>query len=251
MPNKIDAYREVLRELEDWEPYLEKESGLPGPRPNLELAKAVALEGVPEFFEHLRKYGPDQAPANTPKEFLAFCGTLGLAKLLVLGHPGTLEVAREQAADPRWRIREAAVLALQRWGRHYPDTLVAAMNDWAEGSALEKRAAVATLCEPELLENETVARRTLELLDKVMNSIQRIGDRSGLGFRTLRETLSESWSVAVVAAPDRGKELMEKWVESSDSDIRWIIRQSLGHTKLLRLDADWVKAQREKLDMAV
>jgi hypothetical protein len=50
--NKADSYRQVLKTLADWEPYLLQESGLPGPRGNLELAQVVADEGDRELFEH-------------------------------------------------------------------------------------------------------------------------------------------------------------------------------------------------------
>ena len=74
--NKADSYRQVLKTLTDWEPYLLKESGLPGPRGNLELAQVVANEGDRELFEHFLTYTPDVAPVNSPQEFLAFCGVV-------------------------------------------------------------------------------------------------------------------------------------------------------------------------------
>ncbi len=40
--SKLNDYLQKLRELDDWTPYLLKNSGLPGPRGNLELAQAVA-----------------------------------------------------------------------------------------------------------------------------------------------------------------------------------------------------------------
>ena len=43
--NKTEIYRQTLASLQDWEPYLLQESGLPGPRGNLELAQVVADEG--------------------------------------------------------------------------------------------------------------------------------------------------------------------------------------------------------------
>ena len=43
--SKIDDYRQTLKRLDNWIPFLLKESGLPGPRGNLELAYAVAEEG--------------------------------------------------------------------------------------------------------------------------------------------------------------------------------------------------------------
>jgi len=44
--SKRDQYREKLRTLEDWDAYLMKESGLPGPRGNLELAQAADQDGA-------------------------------------------------------------------------------------------------------------------------------------------------------------------------------------------------------------
>ena len=43
--SKTEDYRKKLRELESWDEYLLQESGLPGPRGNLELAQVVADEG--------------------------------------------------------------------------------------------------------------------------------------------------------------------------------------------------------------
>ncbi len=43
--NKSDTYRQILATLPEWEPYLLQESGLPGPRGNIELAQVVADMG--------------------------------------------------------------------------------------------------------------------------------------------------------------------------------------------------------------
>mgnify|MGYP006269874339 FL=1 len=80
--SKVEIYRRELKQLEDWEPYLLKESSLPGPRGNIELARAVAEEGDEALFESLLSFGPDKAPTNSPQEFLAFCGVLGQGTLL-------------------------------------------------------------------------------------------------------------------------------------------------------------------------
>ncbi len=40
--SRIEQHRRDLAGLADWEPYLHEHSGLPGPRANLELARAVA-----------------------------------------------------------------------------------------------------------------------------------------------------------------------------------------------------------------
>ncbi|HEX6035679.1 MAG TPA: hypothetical protein VFY83_14660, partial [Anaerolineales bacterium] len=72
---KKDQYRHTLRDLDDWTLFLEKESGLPGPRGNLELAYAVAEEGNKKQFQ---QWLSAKAEENTPEVFLVFCGVVGL-----------------------------------------------------------------------------------------------------------------------------------------------------------------------------
>jgi hypothetical protein len=48
--SKSEYYRETLRTLADWDSFLLKESGLPGPRANLELVNVVADEGTETQF---------------------------------------------------------------------------------------------------------------------------------------------------------------------------------------------------------
>lgn len=45
---KVQAYIEKLKGIENWDAYLMRESGLPGPRGNLELVQAVAEIGNEE-----------------------------------------------------------------------------------------------------------------------------------------------------------------------------------------------------------
>src|SRR5512147_1747201 len=101
--SKIDDYRQTLKKLDDWIPFLKKESGLPGPRGNLELAHAVAREGRKQQFEQLLLF---QAQENTPEVFLVFCGVTGLGKLAAC-EPRLFEQLRPYASDARWRVREA------------------------------------------------------------------------------------------------------------------------------------------------
>jgi hypothetical protein len=83
---KVDAYRETLETLDEWDSFLLEESGLPGRRANLELARAVADEGGEETFKRFLSFVAKRAPTNSPHEFLAFCGILGLGKLLAGGN---------------------------------------------------------------------------------------------------------------------------------------------------------------------
>jgi hypothetical protein len=256
----------------DWEPYLLSRSNLPGPRGNLELAAAVAELGTEAQFRRWAALGPDVAPENTPECFLAFCGVVGLGAVMarrggfsaidattaVNEEPavdGGLAAARENpplqilrtlASDPRWRIREGVAMALQRWGDADMAGLLAAMADWAAGNPWEQRAAAAALCEPRLLKNATRAAAVLHILDEITARFARpLGFsetlRASDALKTLRQGLAYCWSVAVVARPDVGKPLMEKWLASDDPDIRWIMRENLKKNRLVKMDAAWVK----------
>ena len=143
---KVEQYQKRLRQLESWDDYLLNHSNLPGPRGNIELAQAVAREGDAQLFQRYLNFDAEQAPTNTPHEFLAFCGTVGLGKLLAEGDLSVLRQLRQLAADPRWRIREGVAMALQNWGAHDMSALIAEMQDWSKRNLYEKRAAMAALC---------------------------------------------------------------------------------------------------------
>ncbi len=131
--SKIDDYRQTLKKLDDWIPFLRKESGLPGPRGNLELAYAVAEEGNEKQF----------------KQFLL---------------------------------------------------------ENADGSKDER-------------------------------------------FKVLRQGMGYCWSVAVAALPEIGKPMMEKWLDSQDKNICWMMKENLKKNRLVKMDADWVQACIKRLEV--
>lgn len=237
---RTDRYRQALSALDEWEPFLLAESRLPGPRANLELVAAVAELGDEGLFERLLSHGPEVAPANHPREFLALCGVVGLGRLLAEGRLDLLELLRGYAADPRWRMREGVRMALQQLGARDMDRLLDEMARWSSGTPLEQRAAAAALCEPGLLGDEEHANRTLTILDEITASLLEQEDRRSEAFRALRQGLGYCWSVAVAALPEAGKPLMEKWLASEDRDVRWIMKQNLSKARLVRADPQWV-----------
>lgn len=239
--SKIDRYRQILRTLEDWDSFLMDESGLPGPRANLELVQAVADEGELDRFQRYLAYDPLQAPTNSPQVFLAVCGVVGLGKYLAEGRYELFETLRQLASDPRWRIREAVCMALQRLGAVDMDVLLGEMQRWSRGNPLEQRAAAAALCEPKLLTRERYAGAVLQILDEITQSFTTIEDRRDEAVRVLRKGLGYCWSVAVVALPEEGRAFMEKWFASQDEDILWIMKENLKKKRLSRMDPAWVE----------
>ncbi len=238
--DKVATYQAVLLNLETWDDYLLQESGLPGPRGNIELAQAVTEIASEKQLTMWLAYDVQAAPTNSPYEFLAFCGVLGQGKLLAEGNLEALKVLRSAASDPRWRIREAVAMALQRYGRGNMESLLAEMEIWSHGNWLEKRAAAAALCEPELLVDSGETKRVLKILNLITGSILTAAGRSQEGFKALRKGLGYCWSVAVVANPSFGKPLLEKWIQCADPDVQWIMGQNLKKKRLERLDAQWV-----------
>ena len=245
--SKVHDYRTTLQTQTDWEAYLLKESGLPGPRANLELMQAVSDEGRLPQFRRWAAFSPEQAPTNSPEVFLVCCGVVGLGRLLADGDERQWKPLRKHANDPRWRVREAVVLGLQRLGDVDMQRLLAPMLEWGSGNWLEQRAAVAVLCEPRLLKVAASARATLRLLDDVTSTVAAAKDRRCDEFDVLRKSLGYCWSVAAVALPEVGKPLMEKWLASTDSDVRWIMRENLTKARLARMDEAWVRRCRIQL----
>ncbi|MEW6457776.1 MAG: hypothetical protein AB1441_01725 [Bacillota bacterium] len=244
---KVDEYRNRLKSLADWKPFLLAESGLPGKRANLELLEAVAAEGTRELFLELAAFTPEKASADSPHEFLAACGVAGLGKLIAWGDTGLLPELRRHAPDPRWRVRESVAIALQYIGDADMDFLLREMDGWSRGSLYEQRAAAAGLCEPRLLAERKHAMAVLALLDRITAGLITVEDRTSPGFSILRKALGYCWSVAVTALPAPGKELMEKWFSSRDKDILWIMRENLKKQRLTRLDAEWVRKAQQRL----
>lgn len=244
---KVEDYRQKLRHLENWEPFLLKESGLPGPRGNLELASAVAEEGDENRFLGYLDFDPSKAPTNSPFEFLAFCGILGLGKLVSEGRWEYMETLRRHASDPRWRIREGVAMALQRLGDRDMGALLESMSVWSRGTLLEKRAAAAALCEPRLLGNKRHARRVLRILDHITVDFSQETQRRTEAFRVLKKGLGYCWSVAVASLPEEGKAMMEKWLITADRDVQWVIGENLKKNRLERMDPAWASRCKRKL----
>lgn len=247
--SKVERYRETLQALDEWEPFLLRESGLPGPRGNLELVRAAADTGSETQFRRWLTYDADRAPTNSPQEFLAVCGVVGLGRLLAEGRVDLLPTIRACAADPRWRTREGAAMALQRWGAADMDALLAAMDGWSRGSLLERRAAVAALCEPALLADRARVEAVLRLLNAITSSLQGETNRGSDDFKVLRKALGYGWSVAVAACPDAGKPALETWLSCGDRDVIWVMKENLKKDRLARMDAAWVAASKKRLGM--
>ena len=141
-------------------------------------------------------------------------------------------------------------MALQRRGDADMSALLAAMQSWAAADdPLVQRAAAAALCEPRLLKDPEHAAAVLLVLDQTTARLSQTppSARKSDAFKTLRQALGYRWSVAVVASPEGGRLLMEKWLVSPDSDIRWIMRENLKKNRLQKIDSVWVASLQAKV----
>jgi hypothetical protein len=246
--SKLDEYTRALRDVDDPEPYLLEHSGLPGPRGNIELGLAAAEVRSAAELRRWASLGADVAPTGGAEEFLAFCGVVGLGRLLVEGDPTALSELRAHASDQRWRVREGVAMALQRWGAEDFDALAAAMAEWARGSWLERRAAAAALCEPVLLTDDARVEAVVAVLEEATAGVTEAepAQRRSDDFKAMRKGLGYCWSVAVAAAPAVGRPafeaLVERAVAGGDRDLRWIVRENLRKRRLERVDPQWVAA---------
>jgi hypothetical protein len=239
MPGKIEQYIAALNSSADWIPYLRSNSGLPGPRGNLELAQAVACNATREQLDTLLAIDNKHPEENTPDTFVVFCGVRGQGKFAA-DDPEVRQLLRSYASDSRWRIREAVAMALQDLGKLDMDALLLELESWPLENPLEMRAIAAAICEPALLVSQSRAERVLGLLDRITATILPVANRRADDFRVLRQGLAYCWSVAVAAYPQPGKQYMERWLHQPDPDIHWLMHENLTKNRLIRMDPDWV-----------
>lgn len=249
---KQELYSEELRKIKGADniiEYLKENSNLPGKRGNLELAHAFAQHGSKTMFNKLLKNTPETAPANTPEEFLAFCGTLGWGRLLAEHDENAEKKLRKLANDPRWRVREAVAQAMQMLGDKNMRALIRMLIHWNKCTFLEQRAMAAALCEPRLLSDFNNVNKVFAILMNIAEGIPRLSpeEKKSDEFKALRKALGYCFSVAIAAHPGEGKRNFEKLLEYDDKDIRWIMKENLKKNRLVKTDEPWVVFMKSRI----
>lgn len=226
---------------------LETNSGLPGPRANLELGSAFASavsamhlqEWQWKFLLGAAAASASKAPENTPGVYVVFCAVLALGALYGRGQPrprrrAAVAAIKTAASDTRWRVREAAAMALQRIGEQDAEALRAIVTEWMpEASFLEMRAIAAGLAHPPILEGE-MADFSLDVVRRILAAISRVDKKARReeSFRVLRQGMGYALSVVVSKSPAEGFTIMRKSAAVRDADIAWIIRENLKKKRL-------------------
>lgn len=246
--SKIEDYRSILKEMDSWDDYLMGQSGLPGPRANLELIEAVVEEGNEELFNRYLSRDSEEISTESPEVFLIICGVVGLGKLISQGKKEYLNKLRLFSSDNRWRVREGVAIALQRYGEEDMEALLDEMEKWSHGNLFEKRAVTAALCEPKLIKEAAYAKHVLEIIDRITSDLMNEVNRKEESFKILRKALGYGWSVAAVHDMEYGRPLMEKWFACEDKDIRWIMKENLKKNRLLKKEPVWTEYWELKLN---
>jgi hypothetical protein len=229
--------------------HLIADSRLPGPRMNLtavaSFARAVGdvargddppVDALEAMLDGWASLSAAAAPGDRPEVILP------CAAIAAYGEVGTvrpewradeLTKLRRAARDPRWRVREIVAQALQRlldadWARTIDD-----LREWAdEEDPLVLRAVAAAVAEPRLLGDTKRAASATDLERRVVKRYRALSpdQRRAESARTLRQALGYTISVVVAASGDFA--LLEELAVSGDNDLRWIVRQNLGKSRL-------------------
>ncbi|MCU0690686.1 MAG: hypothetical protein MUF54_04730 [Polyangiaceae bacterium] len=195
----------------DMEPlatWLARRGGLPGPRANVRLARAVAEElvqaGAPLRPVRAQMLAKDAsvAPETTAEVFLPMVGVLALGveasrASAAAERTQLVQQLHRHAEDPRRHVRHAVVLALQTVLLAHPEQGVEELAAWTDGY-LHAEAALLALCQAEVLARLRSPKGVLGRLREAFSlasEANRAHQRSH-GFRSLLRTLPTSIAIA-------------------------------------------------------
>jgi hypothetical protein len=254
--NKRDEYVKQLKPLiikyafRELENMLISDSNLPGPRGNLELAYGFAdcLKDIQyiedSLWQTLNEWAgitAEDTSSDSPKEFIPFCAVQALGAVFTFvdyeKKAKIIEIFKAAANDSRWRVREAVAIGLQ-WieERNFGDTEVI-FGRWINTASLfERRAIIAALAHPPVLNNKDNVMFCIEITEKILIDLISLSreQRKTEEFRVLKKGLEYAISVFVAKLPDEGFKFMKKWAQKNDPDIKKIIKSNLGKSRLTK-----------------
>lgn len=266
---KRDTYIEQLKpisnditRINELENMLVSNSNLPGRRANLELADAfsdcfekIEINNVYyNLFKKWVKISEQEAPADDPKEFLPFCAVQAMGALYSGCDKKRKEeivcILKDKANDSRWRVKEAVAMGFQRIAEKDFKVVSEIFSDWnKEGTFTEKRAIIAALAHPPVLDSRDNVLFCLNITQEILESIMNLDKdiRKSEGYKVLKKGLDYAISVFVEKLPVEGFALLKKWAEVDDVQIKRIIKSNLGKTRLTKKYGDKVNEVMEIL----
>lgn len=233
----------------DIEDYLSTNSNLPGPRGNLTLAFKFAeyfeKESVSkELLDLLIRWiniSKEEAPTNNPREFLPFCGILSLGAHFFYADDGIKDLIMDQFKismnDKRWRIKEGAAMGFQKIAEKDFDTIKKYFSLWYDSSNFaEKRAFIAALAHPPILKDKEAQRFSLKISEDIIKDILFTSKeiRKSDEFTVLSKGLKYALSVFVAALPGEGFDLLKRFAQINDTELRNILKSNLSKSRLTK-----------------
>lgn len=224
-------------ELFEW---LRRSSGLPGPRPNLDLARAVGTAVA-----SAGKTGAPLARAlvQSGDEYLVIVGAMceGARLAQKVDADRALAALHELAGDERFLVRDGVVHALRTALAARGDEVVRALASFTDGY-LHAHVALEALAEPTLLTSLHAEAEVLARLDEAFelaDASPRAAERTQ-GLRTLRRGLPAQ----IRALASRFSDVL-RWLEertrASRPETREVVAEairSLRRSSLPQADAD-------------
>lgn len=226
--------------------FLTRSSGLPGPRPNLELARAVGAaigRAGRAGQELLAALG-----AEEKREYLLMVAAQGYAARQMEGKRDAGEALQGLAGDPRKQVRDGVVDALRVMLAARGEAAVRELAGWTDGY-LQAHVAMAALADREVLARlatgaggEVLARleEAFALADESPRAAERLQ-----GVRTLREGLPKQIAVIAGRFPEALGWLEGKARETERPESREVVagaiaavrREGFGEAEADRLGA--------------
>jgi hypothetical protein len=155
---------------------------------------------------------------------------------------------KSAAQDERWRIREAAAMAIQDIIDVRPEATMALLQSWIyEDSYLLHRAVAAGVAEPRFMKKRENARIALDLHKAILANVAHEANRRDPYYIVLVKGLSYTLSVVIVGIEQEGFAYLEDLLATDHPIIHKIVRENLKKKRLVRLNAENVAKLQQKL----
>jgi len=233
--------------------------GLPGPRPNFDLAVAVGdllashRAGARQLVSTMASLDEWEAPGQSPQVFLLIVAAQALASQILDGYEvdRSFQGLHDLAGDPRKSARDGVVEALVRVGvRLGGDVLVERLAPWMDGF-LQAAVGVEALARRSVLDRlplsaqEALSRRLDEAL-RLAEEARRSDERTQ-GRRRLLEALSEF--LPPIVARNLGLLLwLQRWLATQQPELREAFERCLVGLQRQGLGDDGLDPLRKALD---
>lgn len=218
--------------------FLERHGALPGPRPNLKLAKAAAVALVAkgpagaQLLLAMRKLGPGQAAEKTSGEFLPVVGVLAIGVDAARTVPDRIAAVLTElqpfSEDPRLHVRGAVIPALREVLEAHKDDAVRALQTWTDGY-LQGCAALDAIAEPVILQHMKAPGELVARLQEAFDMIEqapRSHERSQ-GYRALLRAIGATPAIVGKRFPAEVARWLEERATTQHPELREMIEKSI------------------------